>query len=243
MHPYTHHDHPSGHARGGGPFSHFGAYGPGDAPGRGGRLGRRFGPGGPGSRFARGGFGPGFGPGGPGGPGFGPGGPFGRGRGRGRGRRGDVRAAVLALLAERPMHGYEMLSELEARTDGIWRPSPGSLYPALAWLEDQGLIKAVEADGRKRFELTDAGRAEQEGRTGPSPWDAVREGADEGAHNLWRTFRQVAVAVSQVAEAGSADQRAAAGRLLTELRRQLYLLLAEEAADPAGGEPQGPATA
>ncbi|HET9690931.1 MAG TPA: PadR family transcriptional regulator [Acidimicrobiales bacterium] len=162
------------------------------------------------------------------------------GRGR-RGRRGDVRAAVLALLAERPMHGYEMLSELEARTDGVWRPSPGSMYPALAWLEDQGLVRAVESDGRKRYELTDSGRAEQEARTGPSPWDAVRADADEGAATLWRTFKQVAVAVGQVAEAGTAEQRATAGRLLGELRRQLYLLLAEQ--PEAGAPTDGPTTA
>ncbi len=78
------------------------------------------------------------------------------GRG-GRGRRGDVRAAILALLSERPMHGYEMLQELAERTQGLWRPSPGSLYPALQLLEDQGLVQSVEAEGRRRYELTDAG--------------------------------------------------------------------------------------
>src|SRR5512138_1738522 len=106
--------------------------------------------------------GPDFGP-GPGGHGrgWGPGrgsdwGP-GRGRGRGRGRRGrgDVRAALLALLAERPMHGYEMIQELDARTGGIWRPSPGSVYPTLALLEDEGLVTSDTSEGRKRFSLTD----------------------------------------------------------------------------------------
>ena len=93
---------------------------------------------------------------------FGPGGPghaHGRG-GRGRGgRRANVRAALLALLLERPMHGYEMISELDSRTGGVWRPSPGSVYPTLQMLEDEGLIVSEESDGRKRFSLTDTGRA------------------------------------------------------------------------------------
>ena len=84
------------------------------------------------------------------------------GPGSARGRRPNVRAAVLALLNERPMHGYEMITELETRTGGIWRPSPGSVYPTLQLLEDEGLIISEEAGGRKRFTLTDAGRAEAE---------------------------------------------------------------------------------
>ena len=97
------------------------------------------------------------------GSGRGHGGHGGHGHGGGghRGRRGDVRAVILALLAERPMHGYEMLEELSRRTSGLWRPSPGSLYPALQLLEDQGLVRSVEEQGRRRFELTEAGRALQ----------------------------------------------------------------------------------
>src|SRR5262245_45884231 len=88
--------------------------------------------------------------------------PFG-GRGGGPGvRRGNVRAAILALLAERPMHGYEMIQELEARTDGLWRPSAGSIYPTLQLLEDEGLVSGEDSDGKRRFSLTDAGRAEAE---------------------------------------------------------------------------------
>ena len=87
------------------------------------------------------------------GPGFGPG--FGRGQ---RARRGDVRAALLALLAEEPRNGYQLMQEIERRTEGVWRPSPGSVYPALQQLEDEGLVRAQEGGGRKLFELTDDGR-------------------------------------------------------------------------------------
>src|ERR1700678_1907093 len=102
---------------------------------------------------------PGFGGrGGQGGPGRAPGrgGHGGRTGGR-RGRRGDVRTAILALRAERPMHGYEMLAELARRTREVWRPSPGSLYPALQLLEDQGLVRSAAGGGRPRFELTAEG--------------------------------------------------------------------------------------
>src|SRR3954452_22208003 len=124
------------------------------------------------------GFPPGFpfggGPGGWGGPGpggwgHGPGGERGHRRG-GRGSRPNVRPAVLALLLERPMHGYEMIQELESRTGGIWRPSPGSVYPTLQLLEDEGLIEAEADGGRKRFSLTEAGRAEAQTAAETPPW-------------------------------------------------------------------------
>src|ERR671933_2357515 len=86
-------------------------------------------------------------------------------------RRGDVRAAILALLAERPMHGYEMIQELDARTGGLWRPSAGSIYPTLQLLEDEGLVRSDEGGDRRRYSLTDAGRAEVARREGPPPWD------------------------------------------------------------------------
>jgi DNA-binding PadR family transcriptional regulator len=139
-----------------------------------------------------------------------------------------VRAAVLALLTERPMHGYEMLSELARRTEDLWRPSPGSLYPALQLLEDQGLVHSVDADGRRRFELTDSGRAEQAARpAGPQPWETMLGAADRGDMALNATLRQVEVAISQVTEAGTPEQKTKAEALLAELRRQIYLLLAE----------------
>src|SRR5215211_6725890 len=93
-----------------------------------------------------------------------------------RGRRGDVRGAVLALLAEEPMHGYEMIQRLEERTGGRWRPSAGSIYPTLQLLEDEGLVSSEEVDGRRVFSLTDDGRkAAEERGDGPAPWEGGEE--------------------------------------------------------------------
>jgi DNA-binding transcriptional ArsR family regulator len=152
-----------------------------------------------------------------------------------RGRRGDVRAAVLALLAERPMHGYEMLEELSRRTQGLWRPSPGSLYPALQLLEDQGLVRSQEAGGRRLFELTAQGRAA--GPSAPPPWETAVAAAGQGAVALTAALRGVDAAIGQVAAVGTAEQQARAAALLDGLRRQVYLLLAET---PAGDETQWP---
>src|SRR6478752_9338081 len=103
---------------------------------------------------------------------------YGRGRGGPRARRGDVRAAVLALLAERPMHGYEMIKEIEERTEGAWTPSAGSIYPTLQLLEDEGLISGQEIEGKRRFTLTETGAAEQAEKAGEqTPWEAVRADA------------------------------------------------------------------
>lgn len=149
----------------------------------------------------------------------------------GRGRRGDVRLAVLALLNERPMHGYEMMQELVERSQGLWRPSPGSLYPALQLLEDQGLVLSDSANGRRQYTLTDQGHAELAARpTGVAPWEAMVRQADQGDVALNAALRHVGVAVNQVAEAGTAEQKAKAEELLKELRRQMYLLLAESLA-------------
>jgi DNA-binding PadR family transcriptional regulator len=146
----------------------------------------------------------------------------------GRGRRGDVRLAVLALLNERPMHGYEMMQELADRTQGLWRPSPGSLYPALQLLEDQGLVRSETGEGRRQFTLSDEGRAElAKNPRASAPWEAMVRGADQGDVALRVAMRHVVIAVRQVAEAGTADQKARAERLIVELRRQMYLLLAE----------------
>jgi DNA-binding PadR family transcriptional regulator len=155
-----------------------------------------------------------------------------RGRGgRGRGRRGDVRLAILTLLSERPMHGYEMMQELDDRTQGLWRPSPGSLYPALQLLEDQGLVLSETTDGRRQYTLTDAGRAELSSRPRASaPWESMVHDADQGDMALRAALHHVAVAVHQVAEAGTPEQKERADALLKELRRQMYLLLAESLA-------------
>ncbi len=152
-------------------------------------------------------------------------------RSRRRGRRGDVRLALLTLLQERPMHGYEMMQELAERTHGVWRASPGSVYPALQLLEDQGLVRSETSDGRRQFTLTDAGRAELTATAdASSPWEAMVHQMDEGDVTLRAGLHHVALAVHQVAEAGTAEQKARAEELLKELRRQLYLILAESLA-------------
>ena len=158
--------------------------------------------------------------------------PMSRGRGRGRGgpraRRGDVRAAVLALLAERPMHGYEMIKELEERTGGAWTPSPGSIYPTLQMLEDAELIQGEESEGKRRFSLTDTGKAEQESRAGEeTPWDAARAGADPEAIHLRDSVVKLNHTFGQVFHAGDEDQRRRVRELLDETRRKVYAILAE----------------
>jgi DNA-binding PadR family transcriptional regulator len=149
-----------------------------------------------------------------------------------RARRGDVRAAALALLSERPMHGYEMIQELEERTDGVWRPSPGAVYPALQLLEDQGLVTANAEAGKRLFSLTEAGREEAAKAGDRKPWDDVTEGIDPTQFRLRDSLGPIAVAARQVAMAGTAAQQSAAVEILAETRRKLYALLAEDPADP-----------
>jgi DNA-binding PadR family transcriptional regulator len=126
------------------------------------------------------------------------------------------------------MHGYEMMRELAERSQGLWRPSPGSLYPALQLLEDQGVVISDSANGRRQFTLTDDGRAELATHpTATAPWETMIRQADQGDMALNAALRHVGVAVSQVAEAGTPEQKTKAEELLKELRRQMYLLLAE----------------
>ena len=154
--------------------------------------------------------------------------PWGPGRrGRGRRGRGDVRAAILALLAERPMHGYEMIQELEARTGGVWRPSPGSVYPTLQLLEDEDLITGEEGEGRRRFALTDAGRAEAERQDQQAPWEQAVAGVTPSAWSLRDAVGQIVQATWSVAGAGSEAQQAKALEILNDSRRRLYAILAE----------------
>jgi DNA-binding PadR family transcriptional regulator len=172
------------------------------------------------------------------------GGPFGgpgsfgrgpRGRGRGRARRGDVRLALLRLLAEEPRNGYQLMQTIEERSDGRWRPSPGSVYPTLAQLEDEGLIRSSESDGSRRFEITDAGREHLETRAGePEPWQPTDEEGENALNEFGPLFMQVAKAAWQVASAGDERQRARATELLSETRRGLYRILAEDADESAG---------
>ncbi|WP_203824723.1 PadR family transcriptional regulator [Actinoplanes palleronii] len=184
------------------------------------------------------GFPPGFpfgGPGGPGGGFGGPGGGFGPGEFGGRGgggRRGgrgrpNVRPAVLALLVERPMHGYEMIQELDARTNGIWRPSPGSIYPTLQLLEDEGLIEATADGGRKSYRLTADGRPEAETAAENPPWNRFGEDTKDQVQD----FRDAAVgifsALKQVGFSGTPEQRDKALEVLNDTKRKLYAILAD----------------
>lgn len=184
----------------------------------------------------RGPGGPGFPPGPPGFPPFPPfphGFPFGFGR-RARVKRGDVRAGILILLGEAPRNGYQIIQELEQRSGGAWRPSPGSVYPALQQLEDEGLVQQTPSGTGRIFELTDAGREYVKSHSDelPPPWEAVSEAADaSGARELMGLARQVMGAAVQVLQAGDASQVQQAKKLLGETRRALYRLLAEDGPD------------
>ncbi len=198
-----------------------------------------WGPGGPGGPGGRGG---------PGGPGFEfgmRGGPFGPGRFGGRGprvRRGDVRAAILDLLSEgQSWNGYQIIQEIGARTQGVWRPSAGSVYPALQQLEDEGLIQAEASEDRRRtFTLTEQGRTYVTDHADElkASWDAVTGSVDASEVQLRDTIRQVAVAVTQVAQAGSPAQVQQAAKILADTRRALYRILAADETE-AGEDTQG----
>ncbi len=170
------------------------------------------------------------------------GGPFGPPRFGGRGprvRRGDVRAAILDLLAEgEPWNGYQIIQEIGARTQGVWRPSAGSVYPALQQLEDEALIKdqgseAAGEDRRRMYTLTEEGQAyvTEHADELKASWDAVTGSVNDTEVQLRHTIHQVMVAVSQVAQAGSAAQVQQAGKILADTRRALYRILATDGED------------
>lgn len=153
-----------------------------------------------------------------------------RGRGRGhhgfgprRMRRGDVRTAILAVLAEAPGHGYEVIQALEEKSGGRWRPSPGSVYPTLQLLEDEGLVRSQERDGKRVYEITDEGRAEAERRVaeGGAPWE------DDGP-DFRGNVKALFQAYSQVARAGTPEQLEKANQIIADARKQMYRLLADD---------------
>jgi DNA-binding PadR family transcriptional regulator len=151
----------------------------------------------------------------------------GYGHGRHRVRRGDVRSAVLALLDDRSMHGYEMITELEERTGGRWRPSAGSIYPTLQLLEDEGLVTAEEVEGRKVYSLTDEGKKAAPARTDEArPWEEGDEDSPRFAarQELMRTIG----AAKQVVRGDDEAQLTKAAEILKDARRKLYGILAEE---------------
>jgi DNA-binding PadR family transcriptional regulator len=154
--------------------------------------------------------------------------PFGP-RGR-RARRGDIRAALLVLLGEGPRNGYQLMQEIEQRSDGAWRPSPGSVYPALQQLEDEGLVRREEKEGQRLFHLTDAGReeVEQRGEDAPAPWETAAEDVGDGQWALQQELKQISIAFAQLLHGGTEEQREEAAKLLAETRRALYRILAED---------------
>ncbi len=163
-----------------------------------------------------------------------------RGMRGGRVPRGNVRAATLLLLAEQPRNGYQIMQEIGERSKGVWRPSPGSVYPALQLLEDEGLVRSQETEGQRLFHLTDAGRAytdEHKVELG-SPWEEVSGAVGDDIHELFSLLRQTAGALMQVVHAGEPTQVARAAQLLRETKRGLYRVLAEdEAGDRESGGP------
>jgi DNA-binding PadR family transcriptional regulator len=139
-----------------------------------------------------------------------------------------VRAAILKLLAEQPMHGYEMIQQIAERSNGLWKPSPGSVYPTLQLLDDEGLITASETDGSKKlFELTDTGRAAAEKVETP-PWEEITEDADPGQVNLRAAIGQLCGAVAQSAHAATEEQQQRIVELLNNARREVYGILGED---------------
>jgi DNA-binding PadR family transcriptional regulator len=169
-----------------------------------------------------------------GGPGFGPGlggfgalGGFGRRHG-GRMRRGGTQTAILALLAEQPMHGYQIIQELATRSGGAWTPGAGSVYPALEQMEAQGLITGDQQEDKRVYTITDKGRelADHHQAHGTAPWDDAAEASGPGV-DLSKSIFALMHATQQVGKTGTDEQVAKAVELLDQARKQIYLILAE----------------
>ncbi|UVY84458.1 PadR family transcriptional regulator [Brachybacterium sp. NBEC-018] len=161
--------------------------------------------------------------------GFGPRGPRGpHGHGRGRRPRGDVRTAVLLLLAEEPMHGYQLMQTITDRTSGRWTPSPGTIYPTLSQLEDEGLVETAKESGRKLATLTEAGAAHvAEHREGWSdPFASPDEDADQQIPDVRAAMHDLGGAVREAGRSANAEQLARVTALLTTTKREVYAILA-----------------
>jgi DNA-binding PadR family transcriptional regulator len=155
--------------------------------------------------------------------------------------RGDVRAAILALLREEPRNGYQIMSEIEERSGGAWRPSPGAVYPALAQLADEGLITGVESGGRRTFELTEAGRRHiaDNPETARPAWEAMAEGPPGEVRGLLTQAARLGGSVAQIAHAGTPEQIRAAAELLAATRRGIYQILAGDGDGDGDGDSDG----
>lgn len=148
-----------------------------------------------------------------------------------RARRGDVRSAILDVLATEPMNGYQLIQQIAERTDGAWRPSPGSVYPTVQALEDEGLVAGEQVGGRRLLTLTDAGRryVEEHPEDLAATWEAFAADEERPADgpDLAPVIGQVLGAVGQVVLSGTRQQKAEATEILAETRRRLYGLLAD----------------
>jgi DNA-binding PadR family transcriptional regulator len=144
-----------------------------------------------------------------------------------------VRTAALLLLAEGPLNGYQIIQEIEKRSNGVWRPSSGSVYPALAQLVDEGLIRTEEEGDRRGYMLTDAGRAQVQERpdTLGAPWEQISDSTEEGPAALFREMRRLGMAAGQIGHLGDPTQLKKARVILAEARRALYTVLAEDEDD------------
>ena len=151
-------------------------------------------------------------------------------------RRGDIRAAILGVLAEQSMNGYQIIQEIATRSGGVWKPSPGSIYPTLQQLEDEGLVRVEVDGGRRAYSLTDEGRnyVTDHADEVSAPWQAMSE-AGRGDDDLKPLLGQVAGAVWQILATGTPDQQAKGREALADFRRKLYAILAEDETPPDNG--------
>jgi DNA-binding PadR family transcriptional regulator len=149
---------------------------------------------------------------------------------RGRTRRGEIRTVLLAILADGPGHGYDLIQRIEAKTSGAWKPSPGSVYPTLQLLQDEGFVTMDATDGKRTFELTENGRVEAQRRLdnpADNPWTREGRGRSQ-AGALFEPMKGLVIALKQISMSGNPQQVEAATEIVKEARRKLYLLLAEE---------------
>lgn len=152
-------------------------------------------------------------------------------------RRGEVRSQILSVLRDRPMHGYEVIQELEAQSDGRWRPSAGSIYPTLQQLADEGLVTGEDVDGRRVYTITDEGRTVAAESADRSPWTDT---GNEDGPDIRKLVMQLVPAAIQVGRVGSPHARTEATRILSDARKQMYRLLSED--DDASADDAVPAT-
>ncbi|MEV0383731.1 PadR family transcriptional regulator [Nonomuraea sp. NPDC050643] len=143
-------------------------------------------------------------------------------------RRGDVRAALLAMLHEEPQNGYQMIQGIEERSRGVWRPSPGSVYPALQQLEDEGLVAGDESGGSRTYRLTELGREQAARHADDAPWIEVARTVPEDHHELRLLWAQLNEAFSHLIRTGGDRQVAEAKKLIRQTRKSIFQILAED---------------